>query len=241
LTAHVETLPWDSEFFGMRIGRVQFGQDSVDPQIAAEMQSYDCVYVEMDVALIRSLPSWLELGARPIDVRIELRVDLRRFVASAPHERVEAVGSWGTDDRVAASALVKLLSAESRFRLDPRFAPRVEDLYGRWLQRAFSGADNGLVWREHGEVVGLLTYRIEGSDAWLELLAVSSNMRGGGIGTALTNAFLLQAQGGNSRTARVRTHLRNLAAVRVYESAGFRMERCLLVLHRWTEGARTTT
>lgn len=232
----IAPMEWDSSFFGKRIGRLLPDPDSstdLDAVSHLDRSSFDCVFVELDVDAAHLLHRWSSLGARLVDVRLELSAPVKSLVAHTPSRSIEVIEEWSSDDRNAAIELAEDLSAWSRFARDPAFADSAARMYRKWIGMAFSGAHEALVWREQGRIAGILTSRLEPDAAWLELLDVNEGHRGRGIGLALVNAFLARAGTTARPVARVRTQLRNAGALRTYERAGFGLSRATLVLHWW--------
>lgn len=225
----IEPLAWDSAFFGLRVGRLRPGAaDSTD---VATLTGFDCVYVELDAADPDALRRWKARGARLVDTRVELVAAVTHD--SRPATVVEAVPSWSPQDREAAAALAVELSRWSRFGQDPAFASRAADLYRCWIDAAFAGTHGTLACRDAGEIVALLTHRLDGSTAWIELLVVREDARGRGFGSALVSEHLRRAAASGAHWARVRTQQRNAGAVRTYERAGFTVAATTHVLHWW--------
>lgn len=173
------------------------------------------------------------MGARPIDVRVELDASTDRISAANPVNSVEPIYVWRPRDERAARHLAASLSRWSRFALDPGFAPSAGALYDRWIELVFSGSHEALAWRDAGEIAGLLTFRLASEAAWIELLVVDEARQGRGIASTLIAAFLSLARERGHDLARVKTQLRNTAALRSYERAGFAIRRATLVLHWW--------
>jgi len=233
----IERLSWDSAFFSKRIGRLRPDPDrETDLRRVADLDrsGFDCLYVELDVAAADLLDRWLALGARVMDVRAELSAVVGEAAPVAAASEVEGLSVWSESDRQDAAALAEDLSRWSRFARDPALRDSAARLYGHWLELAISGAHEALVWRAGGHIVGLLTFRSEADDAWIELLDIHESHRGQGIALALMRAFLARAHRDGRTRANVRTQLRNLRAVHAYERAGFRIGRVTLVLHWWS-------
>lgn len=78
----------------------------------------------------------------------------------------------------------------------------------------------------------LLTFVTE-PDARIELLVVDRGRRSRGVGPRLARAFLNAAAAAGRERATVRTQLRNGAALRAYERAGFVIREVTMILHWW--------
>jgi len=79
----------------------------------------------------------------------------------------------------------------------------------------------GILQRNHGELVGVLTYRVE--DGALEILTLNATVHGSGIGTALMLAAIDKARHAACRRIFLTTTNDALRAMRFYQRLGFRM------------------
>jgi ribosomal protein S18 acetylase RimI-like enzyme len=77
----------------------------------------------------------------------------------------------------------------------------------------------GLVAEREGRPLGLLTYRIDQEGC--ELVAVVASERGNGVGTALVEALVEEAEAAECRRIWVVTTNDNLDALRFYQRRGF--------------------
>ncbi len=125
----------------------------------------------------------------------------------------------------------------SRFHLDPEIPRRVADRIKReWIQSYIDGkrGDELLVAEKKGKAVGFLAVlaKREGrlSLRIIDLLAVSSRMRGHGVGRSLVGA-LVRGGAGRCHRLRVGTQAANGPALRFYENCGFRVKDTAYVMH----------
>ena len=81
--------------------------------------------------------------------------------------------------------------------------------------------EEGFIERQGGEIVGLLTDRIE--EQGMEILTLNSELKGQGIGTALMLAAIDKARHRECRRIWLTTTNDNLAALRFYQKLGFRI------------------
>ena len=233
----IERLDWDSDFFGRQIGRLRpVAGASPSSATLPDRSEFECVYVELPVSALGTLSAWADVGAVLTDIRADLSIPIVADpVRGRDREGVELIATWDAADREAAVRLAEDLSVWSRFALDPKLARYATELYRRWIGLAFEGANETLVSRGVPGIEGLLTFVRRPPEAVIELLVVADASRGRGIGSSLMQAFLGTASASGYATARVRTQLRNLSALRTYERAGFGIEAATLVLHWWRE------
>ncbi len=137
-------------------------------------------------------------------------------------------------ERIAATAF-----RYGRFTADLRIPrDRVEKLHGTWARNCCLGkqADHMIVCRCRGKVLGFIALKFQMAHhvrvGAIELIAISENSRGKGIGRALVQqgcAWLSRF----TNYAVVRTELPNTTAVDLYEGQGFHIVNGSLYLSRW--------
>jgi len=149
------------------------------------------------------------------------------------------IGPFARGDSVRMKAIApNAFGVWARFGID-RSLPRdrVEELYQREAQSYAERAESGdvslavLVAREGGEVVGYIVVGIEEGLSetfgfrWGRIisLAVDPPHQGRRIGPALVAAGMAWLRERECRHVEVWTDLNNIAAIRTYEGAGFRV------------------
>lgn len=143
-----------------------------------------------------------------------------------------AVRDAAPGDRAAVAAIARDGFRFSRFHLDP-FIPRA--LAGRikaaWAENFFDGrrGDAMLVAEAKGRVAGFLQLlRPAPQRLVIDLIAVDARFRGQGFARGLIAAAARRQDEGEIVVA---TQAANVAAVRLYESLGFRLRSAQLALH----------
>ena len=91
---------------------------------------------------------------------------------------------------------------------------------------------NSLLAYDGGEVVGIAALAVRGERGWCAGLAVVPERRGRGRGRELLSALLARARAAGLRRLSLEVLAVNVAARRLYEGAGMRVTRDLLVLER---------
>jgi dTDP-4-amino-4,6-dideoxy-D-galactose acyltransferase len=124
----------------------------------------------------------------------------------------------------------------SRFHLDPCIGlARANEVKRQWAGNACRGRASAVyVARRKGGIAGFLAVLESKSgeikDAIIDLVGVDADHQGQGIGRALSRTFLDRWRGRADRL-RVGTQISNIAAMRLYESIGFRVTETSYVLH----------
>jgi dTDP-4-amino-4,6-dideoxy-D-galactose acyltransferase len=144
----------------------------------------------------------------------------------------------------ASPALVRLAFAAgelSRFRADPRFPrPAFERLYQTWIERSARSEIAAAVLvmtptADPADLYGMVTVGIENQTGRIGLIAVDERARGHGIGgTLMRQAHYLMALR-SSTNSLVTTQLDNVAACRLYRSAGYQLDTLQYVYHFWPQ------
>jgi dTDP-4-amino-4,6-dideoxy-D-galactose acyltransferase len=235
------SLPWDTEFFGIPVGRVQ-GSRVDEGKMAAVVE-------ECRLAGIRVL-YFLAAGDDDTGVKAAeqsgfLMVDVRMTyewnaapLAPAPVTAV-AIRGHRDADVGALRAIARTSFGDSRYYHDRRFPrERCDALYEEWITRDCGGsAEKVFVAETPLGVAGFLTcHHPSGADVGrIGLVGVAEGARGGGVGRALIHAA--QEWFALTGVARVRvvTQGRNASAQRMYQRAGFVTASTEIWFHKWLD------
>lgn len=232
-----QAMPWDSEFFGLRVGQLRVTRDVPAGRLGACLASlpYDLVYVLLRdrwKALMR------ELGhcARHVSDRCIFQRPTR---PGRMHPNVVAVSSPVSP---ALQELAREAGWASRFKADERLRPHFSRLYDLALDRALvaSQGSAAFAYELEGRPVGLLTIITAGEVGKIGLLAVHPSFRGRGIGTALLEVRDWWHTQHGVPMCRVVTQKSNAGAVSLYRKAGYELVEETPVFHFWPE-QRTPT
>lgn len=226
-----ELLAWDSEFWGFPVARLRGGDLSPnrahDAVAWCTARGVRCAFLLTDGAEAEPAAVAAAAGFRAVDTRITLaREPDDPGPATAPalvRPGAEADREWIAD--LAADA-----HTDTRFFFDSRFPrERARELYRRWALRPL--AEDGrelLVAEDDGDAVGYLI--VVTDEPAIDLIAVKSTAQGSGVGTALVQAAIERFP---DKQVQVVTQARNVAAMRLYESTGFRVVRSETWHHLW--------
>jgi RimJ/RimL family protein N-acetyltransferase len=227
-------LEWDTEFWGVRIGRVL--QDTLAAEAVddwAGLHDVACVYF-----LGRDEPGAAaraeEAGFRLMDVRVALGRPAAALESSllrpATPEDVEPL-------RELARGNHRI----TRFYADPNFPDeRCDELYATWISRSVEGwADAVLVAELDGRPAGYVScHALEWGWGSIGLIGVGPDARGRGLGRELVNGAVGWARERGLERVTVVTQARNVPALRTFEECGFRTDDVGLSFHKWYGGAR---
>jgi ribosomal protein S18 acetylase RimI-like enzyme len=149
-----------------------------------------------------------------------------------------SIGPMRADEEEACAALAGRVFQYDRFHWDPQIDNRAADrLKSAWILNAARGrADAMLVARSGGQVVGFNACMRTGDVAVIDLIGVAPEARGRGLGAALLEAALSH-YAGDTREMIVSTQSKNIAALALYQRAGFRVRDSHLTLHAHLESS----
>lgn len=248
-SALCEELPWDSQFFGLSIARAVPSRLDAPTREAmldwCRSHGTDCLYflgTPHDTATIEQL----DAGGFQL---VSVRVTLARPAESGHGDIRGNVRNAATDDIPALRDIASSAHRDTRFHADSHFdAARSDELYATWIENSVRGyADQVLVAERDDAPVGYLTLHAEtpavatgtaGRTARIGLIAVHEQYRGRGIGRdLLRTAAQKLAAAGVIRTSVV-TAGRNVGALRLYTSEGFKTIDVALWYHRWFRDRR---
>ncbi|MBC8099715.1 MAG: GNAT family N-acetyltransferase, partial [Armatimonadetes bacterium] len=238
--APCQFLPWDTDFFGVRIGRVignRLTPDRVrDIDAWSAAEHIACLYFLAD----RDDSTTTRLAENHGYRMVDLRLTLEHRLPSPPtpsdgKQKVPpyAVGrylGWGggdtlirpvrPDDIPALEAIARVSYTDSRFYFDPCFPrERCDALYARWIRQSSerSGTpqtDAEMVWVAdlNGLPQGYISGACHATMGSIGLVGVADSARGGGIGMALVQTALTWFADQGMSAVQVVTQGRNLGA-----------------------------
>jgi dTDP-4-amino-4,6-dideoxy-D-galactose acyltransferase len=239
-----ELLPWDTDFFGCRVGRIRTDRLPNEQVLEIDEWSRDnhirCLYFLAradDPATIRTAETH---GFGLVDVRLTLE---RRVRASEDLTLREpppnaVIRTARIEDLLGLQGIARTAHSDTRFFNDAHFSRlRVEEFYSVWIALECKGrAQNVLVAAGPTEQpLGYISCHLESAQkkGRIGLVGVAQEARGKGLGSSLVLAACdwFAAQG--AKEIAVVTQGRNVPAQRLYQSRGFLTGDLGLWYHKW--------
>jgi len=235
-------LPWDSEFFGFRIGRVE--GHTLNPQQAeaidawCHQQAVRCLYFLASANDPQTSAAAEDAGYHLVDVRMTFKQKLLDARSSDGLSTGLVIRPARPKDIPALREIGRVSYTLSRFYFDQGFArQRCDELYALWVEKSCQGyADEVLVAEVEGQPGGFITLKtiLEGEPhGEIGLVGISSQAQGRGLGPRLVEYGLAWFASQGLPAAEVVTQGRNLRAQRLYQRAGFVTEMVRLWYHKW--------
>lgn len=228
----IRTLQWDSDFFGLRIGRADIRTKEDALSLAARhvdlMQKFDLLYVFDSHNL-----GFVAKGARLVDEKILYSKPCE------PRKQFPEISFYQASQPSTDLYRLALVSGGySRFKLDERLPKdSYERLYTRWIENACpkDGTNKQiLISRDpQGTTKGMITIDHQGELGHIGLVAVDTDAQHQGIGGKIMSTLDGYLFEHGIKTLEVPTQKANTDACRWYEKNGFTIQSRTQIYHWW--------
>lgn len=231
-----EFLDWDSQFFGLRIGRIvghSLCSTQVPPILAwAREERLDCLYFLADIDA-ESIRLAEEHAFHLIDLRVTLVASPRPPAQGPGHE--PRIRPAQPEDVAALRTIAGVSHNDTRFYQDGRFPTSLcDELYRVWIDKSCHGYADWVWVAEHeGQPAGYITCHLAGGEARIGLTGVAAQSRGLGLGHALVQRALEWFSERGVTRVTVATQGVNARALCLYQANGFATSSIQLWYHLW--------
>ena len=236
----VQTLIWDSDFFGFGVGRLNASNiEEIREGISlARQDGKRLLYFSVDSE------SALVAQARQekltfVGNQVVFKIDLKEVAATNNPIHFQVIPYA---KRVPTQQLIDLAIQAgwtSRFRIDTNFTKeKFCDLYKAWIENSCRHEIADIVMTAENvgtDTLGLVTVRTAGQAATIGLISVSNNHQRQGVASALTDSAIDFAIQRNCNSLFVSTQQNNKGACALYQSQGFSVEKSESWFHVWIE------
>ncbi len=243
MSALCTLLTWDSDFFGVRVARVNESRltpasaDAVDAWCAA--QNVACLYFLADASDSLTHRTAESHGYHLVDMRLTFARGMSAPLPDAPH--TVTIRPHQPDDVPHLRAIARDSYTDSRYYHDPCFSRAQADaLYETWISNSCAGyADAVLVAEHDGLIVGFISCHLRDTSETdvrvgdIGLVGVAAEARGQQVGSQLVRAALDWFGAHGAIRTQVVTQARNVAAQRLYQRAGFLTDSVAYWYHKW--------
>lgn len=234
-------LAWDSEFWGYPVARLDCEILRKETEQTAlewcHRQNIRCLYFSADGTDAETLQRAHAAGFQFVDVRVDLQCDATEQYALAPSNL--EIRPVGKEELESLKTIARRAHYDTRFFKDLNFDRlRCERLYEKWIDRDFhEGRVLGFFPDDRVEAGGYVTFSKETEEiVRIGLIAVQEGLRGRGGGRRLLDAAMAEASEMGAKKIRVATQGTNVAALKLYEKAGFRVCDVKICFHKWLDG-----
>jgi len=231
-------LAWDSDFWGFPVGRLDCSllREGMERCVLdwCRGEKIRCLYFAADGSDAETLQRAHRAGYQFVDVRVDLEYDYPEVIVAANLSSL--VCPVEKADLKTLKAIARSAHHDTRFFKDLNFdRSKCAELYEKWIERDFeSGHVLGFFPTNRSEAGGYVNLSNENREiARIGLIAVEESQRGRGCGRMLLNAAMVLAADQGAKKIRVATQGTNVAALKLYEKAGFRVCDVKIWFHRW--------
>ena len=232
--APCEFLDWDTQFWGLRIGRVRgdvrLSPERVDAWCAEH--AIRCLYLLADANDFETARLAEVAGFRLVDTRMT-------YARSVTDDACDGVGVRlaGDSDIPELRRIASTSYRNTRFYFDPCFPRHLcDELYATWIERSCRGyAAAVFVAAGAGGVEGYISCHLEpgATHGSIGLVGVDAAARGRGVAQRLIRHACGWFKSAGASRVTVVTQARNVDAQRVYQRSGFLVEDVGVWFHRW--------
>lgn len=230
----IELLEWDSDFFGIKTGRLFLSKETGWDE--NELNDWDLVYIFVEPADRNNNLLLQQKGIPLVDEKITYMMDvstLKETKDSASH--IHSYFSSANDEKVINIGIQS--GIYSRFNIDPNFSKvKFKELYTIWMKKSISReiANKVVVYIiDENEIAGVITLGEKNNNADIGIIAVDNNFRGQNIGKALIQEAVNYSIRENYSSLQVITQKNNHAACKFYERCGFTEKDVINIYHYW--------
>lgn len=224
----IEKLNWDSDFFGLKIGKVSITQDDefdwCSFKETADTEKYELIYV---FKFKKMLP-WeiaIKAGLNLVDIHITMaKKFIKEDYLNIPYDfRTELTEA----ERNGCYAIADETAIVSRFYKEKNIGPNIaKKLYRKWIDNALnkSFADGLFLVKKVNSVVGIQVIKtdIENKVGFCSVIGVDSNYKGLGIGENLwEQSFGFWANERNIVRCKVSLSFQNVESFNFHLKMGF--------------------
>ncbi len=232
----VRKLPWDSDFFGYRIGQAD-AHDAAGAEAAlraAKDMELQCLYLFSD---------------KPLQPELGFLAEIRHCYAKAVPADLTSwqnppgihLGLVEDRDLPIIKRIAQGFVLHSRFNRDKKFADKCSRYYEIYVQKEFENrhSRDHCFWvvRQQDRAIGFVTWSRESDCGRIVLIAVDQGAQRMGAGTALLHMAedwsIHAREPVPVRSLTVRTQQVNAASCRLYEKFGFELAKRQWIYHCW--------
>lgn len=243
-TEPCQFLPWDTDFFRRRIGRINSTQldDKLVESIYAwsENNHIECLYFMAEAEDIDTIRLAEDLGFRLVEIRLSMERSLKDWNPAARLRNSPGViiRQGTATDIPRLQEIARHSYYDSRFYFDRCFSEENwSSYYATWVKKSFEGgAQIALVAEHQGQIIGYITGLIDKHDptkGQYELTGVDPATRNLGAGNELFRSGLDEYVRSGVQYVWLATQGRNIATQRMVQRNGFVTRSCQLYFHKW--------
>ena len=234
-------LPWDSDFFGLRIAQVE--SNHLD-NVSITQINYWCLQNNIDCLYFLADPDFSETirlaeldQFHLVDIRVTMCHQYRPTKENNQPPPPLMIRPYQSSDMTELSNIARKSFTGSRFYSDPCFLrDKCDDLYDAWIKNSCEGYANQVLVADFDSVPkGFITCHVHENlqEGKIGLVGVNEESRGQGIGKSLVQSALRYFSERGVNSVSIAMQGSNIIAQRLCEQVGFSMYSLQLWYHKW--------
>jgi dTDP-4-amino-4,6-dideoxy-D-galactose acyltransferase len=224
----IEELKWDSNFFGIKIGRLKLDEPLThldELRSICEKNNYKLIYIFSQLR-------------QPVLEKQQILLADQKVTYGKDHHGFALITSpiIHSHNSILDKQLIQLAflsGTYSRFKKDPHLSPKFEEMYTRWIEGAVSRrlADDVFVAMKDENIAGFVTVSKEGNKGKIGLIAIAEELKGKRMGEMLIQSAEHWYRKNDLKYAEVITQYDNKSACRFYEKNGYTVKSVEYIYH----------
>ncbi len=182
-------LKWDSEFFDLKVVKVDNNDLAVDPIMKLKFlyeENADLIYyTAKDEDLVKFENQYYDISL------VSTRVPIIKKITSLTeiHPNISLYDKLSPDENLIS--LAQLAGRQGRFGMDTRISTNIYNkIFESWITNSIKKimADEVIVYKNNDTIVGFATIKIDGNKGYAPLMAVNRSFEGKGVSFAIMRA-----------------------------------------------------
>lgn len=236
------TLDWDSDYFNVKAGKVilknEVSKETMD-NLKSELKKFEFITI-YNINNNNLNNHWIcgEINAVLVDINIQYVKKI-----SKPENELEDFNDIEIQSNYEYNTQVVEIANEefkySRFYNDDNLSKlKSEEIYLNWIKNSFNKENKFFILpRDNDKIQGFILFSVDrlSNSIVIELIAVSKNYQGIGIGGKMIKALEKYGYDNNVGFIKVGTQLNNIEANNFYQRNGFKYSNCSSIYHWWNK------
>ena len=226
----IEKIDWDSSFFGYNVGKTTITTiDDINTLLKNLHNQYKLVYVFSKFIIENS-------NFKLVDKKVTFKKKITNSNNTDLNNTIELYKKDNFNKGNKQIETLAYLSGKySRFKTDINFKNNeFKKLYKIWITDHIKKNKKIIIKKHNNIISGFILYSISEETIYIELISVSEQFQGKGIGSELIEEIEKIGVNSGSKYIEVVTQGENIPAVNLHKKNNFELINSVLIYHYWT-------
>ena len=229
----VELLKWDSDFFGVKTGKLVLKKGGT--LNTGILKEWDLIYIFVEPDDKNNNQLLKDMQVSLVDEKVTYLMDISNSKVSSELQGIFSYTQSENDDQVIRIGVQS--GIYSRFYVDPKIGKeKFQDLYTTLMKKSINRelAKEVIIYKTDNEkIAAVATIGEENNRADIGVIAVDEKFHGQNIGKSLIQGVINYSSLNGYSLLQVVTQKMNLGACKFYEHCGFKPENVINIYHFW--------